>query len=362
MGVFKKNGSYWIDYYDGDGRRHRKLIGPQKTLARIALKDVKVKVAKGEYLGIYEEKKITFKDFALKTYPPFAKTNLSPSTLERCEGIIETHLIPHFDKYLFKITRKDIEVYKQKRSEEVEPATVNREFSRLRHMLKCAVDWGYIKNNPCKGVKELKEPPGRVRYLSLEEIDRLLVACDPETLLQNPNNKNRGLSKLITAYLKPIVQIAIHSGMRRGEIIGLKWKDIDFKEKRIILTKTKNNERRTIFMNNTLLKVLKSLPVRLHSESIFTEINGNMVTVGFERACKRAGIEDFRFHDLRHTFASYLVMGGVNLRTVQILLGHKDLRMTMKYSHLSPEYLQEAVCTLERSLSLPEMNKNLMTG
>ncbi len=100
-------------------------------------------------------------------------------------------------------------------------------------------------------------------------------------------------------------------------------------------------------MNDTLYSILKSLPVHLHEEKVSPDINGNMVTVAFERACKRAGIKDFCFHDLRHTFASYLTMGGVNLRTVQTLLGHKDLRMTMRYSHLSTEHLREAVSTLD---------------
>jgi hypothetical protein len=109
MGTFKRNGNYWIDYYDGDGRRHRKMIGPQKNVATIALKDVKVKIAKGEYLGIYEEKKVPFKEFASKIYIPYAQTNLSPKTFYRCKGIIETHLIPCFDSYLYKISRKQTE-------------------------------------------------------------------------------------------------------------------------------------------------------------------------------------------------------------------------------------------------------------
>jgi len=108
--------------------------------------------------------------------------------------------------------------------------------------------------------------------------------------------------------------------MRRGEILGLRWKDIDFKERKIILEKTKNNESRTIYTNDTLYPVLKSLPIHLHSGTVSPDINGNMVIVAFERACKKAGIPDFRFNDLRYTFASYLTMEGVNLRTVQTLL------------------------------------------
>ena len=308
MAVFKRNSEYWIDYYDGEGRRHRKKIGPQKNVAQLALKDVKVKIAKGEYLGIYEEKKVPFKDFAQKVYIPYAKTNLSPSTFNRCKGIIENQLIPYFDCYVYKISRKAIEDYKQKRFEEVEPATVNREFSRLRHMLKCAVDWGYIKNNPCKGIKELKEPPGRIRYIAPEELERLLNACNPSSLMGNPYNQGRTFSKLLCAFLKPLVLIALHTGLRRSEILSLRWKDVNLKERRIIIEKSKNNERRMIPINDTLYNVLHSLPVHLGNDLLFPGITGAQLTNAFRRASKRAGIEDFRLHDLRHSFASYLRM------------------------------------------------------
>jgi integrase len=203
MGVFKRNGNFWIDYYDADGRRHRKMIGPQKTVAQLALKDVKVRISKGEYLGIYEEKKVLFLDFAEKTHIPYAKTNLSPKTFSRCKGILDSHLIPYFDTYLYKISRKSIEEYKQRRSEEVEPGTVNREFSRLRHLFKCAVDWGYIRSNPCKGVKELKEPPGRIRFLSAKEIQTVLNGCDPQSLKKTPLMQDGLCQSSLTSILSP---------------------------------------------------------------------------------------------------------------------------------------------------------------
>ncbi|HMK77171.1 MAG TPA: site-specific integrase, partial [Thermodesulfobacteriota bacterium] len=144
---------------------------------------------------------------------------------------------------------------------------------------------------------------------------------------------------------------AAHTGLRMGEILSLRWKDIEFKERRILIEKTKNNERRMVPINDTLHGVLKSLPVHLGTDLVFPGITRNQLSVAFRRASKRAGIRDFRFHDLRHTFASYLTMGGENPRTVQILLGHKDLRMTMRYSHLSPEHLREAVSILDKSLN-----------
>jgi integrase len=357
MGVYKRDGNYWIDYYDGDGRRHRKKIGPQKKVAKNALKDVQVKIAKGEYLGIFEEKKTLFKDFSEK-YLKMIQPNLSPTSYARFEGIINNHLKSAFQCYLYKISKKQIQEYIQKRSEEVEPATVNQEVKRLRHMLNKAIEWGYLKENPCRGIKNLKEPPGRIRYIASEELESLLSACEPSSLLENPNNKGRTFSKLLCAFLKPIILIGIHTGLRRGEILSLGWKDIDFKERRILIETTKNNERRVVPVNDTLYGVLKSLPVHLGTDLVFPEVTGLQLTVAFRRACKRAGIKDFRFHDLRHSFASYLTMGGVNLRTVQTLLGHKDLRMTMRYSHLSAEHLREAVNCLERTLILGDKIEN----
>jgi integrase len=341
MGVFKRHGNWWIDYYV-NGRRRRRKIGPQKTLAKLALQEVKQRMAKGEFLGVYEEKRVRFKDFT-ETYIDHIRARLSERNYERAQWIVDKRLSPRFgNEYLFQINRRMVEDYIKDRLTEVSSSTVNREVSRLRHMLNTAVKWGYINSNPCQGVKELREPPGRIRFLTVEEIDRLLHACSPDG---SP-------SKPIRIFLRPIVEIALCTGARRAEILSLRWKNIDLKEKRIILEETKNNERRVAPLNNVLCQVFQNLPRHLHSDRVFPDIEGNMVTMAFRRACKRAGLEDFRFHDLRHCFASYLTMRGYNLRTVQTLLGHKSTRMTERYSHLSQEHLQEAVQELENSLNL----------
>ena len=352
--------TFWLDYRDGNGRRRRKKIGGQRSVADIALKDIEVKKEKGEFLGIFEEKKTLFKDFADK-YLKMIAPNVSPSSFERFEGIVNNHLVPAFQCYLYQISKKQIQEYIQKRAEEVKPATVNHEMKRLRHMLNKAIEWRYLKENPCKGIKNLKEPPGRIRYITPEELESLLKTCEVSCLLENPHNEKRTFSKLLSVFLKPIVLTAIHTGFRRGEILSLKWKDIDFKERRILVDETKNNERRMVPINDTLYGVLKSLPIHLGTDLVFPEVSGLQLTVAFRRACNRAGLKDFRFHDLRHSFASYLTMGGENLRTVQTLLGHKDLRMTMRYSHLSPEHLREAVSRLDRSLN-PVSNQCSVEG
>ena len=341
MSVFQKGQNWYIDYYI-KGQRKRKKIGPSKKLAVQVLKDVHVKIAKREYLGVHEEKKIIFEDFA-KQYLEYSKANKSSSSNKRDHVALNPNLIPVFKgMYLFEITAPMIEKYKADRLKKVEPATVNREMACLRHMFTKAISWGYIKGSPLTEVKKLKEPPGRVRYLTPEEIDCLFAAIDQ-------------LSGGSGTYLKPIVIMALNTGMRKGEILGLKWRDLDIEGRKITIMKSKNNEVRTIPINDTLYVELKKLSRNVHSAYVFSHSNGEAfgsVRKSFERAVEEAGIEDFTFHDLRHTFASHLVMSGCDLRSVQQLMGHKDIKMTMRYSHLSKEHLQDAVAKLDSRWTL----------
>jgi integrase len=131
----------------------------------------------------------------------------------------------------------------------------------------------------------------------------------------------------------------LNTGMRRGEILSLEWeKHIDLKHGFIFLDVTKNGERREVPINQTLRETLKKLPRRLDSPYVFTDNEGNRfkdIKWSFKTALRRSEIKDFRFHDLRHTFASHLVMAGVNITTVKDLLGHKTLTMTLRYAHLA---------------------------
>jgi len=327
MAVFKKGRQWYIDYYV-KGVRKRKKIGPSKQVAELALKDVELKIAKGEYLGIYEDKKITLAQFA-EEYLAYARANKAPMSVRR-DLISLVPLTTAFPAYVSEITTKAIEEYKARRLETVKPATINKELALLKHMFTKAIEWGYVKQNPAKLVKLLKEPPGRLRYLTPEELTRLLDASAP--------------------HLKPIVLMAVHTGMRRREILSLRWADVDLRKRTITLTKTKNNERRIIPINAQLADVLRSVPLHLESPFVFCDRDGcpyDRIDNGFRRACQRAGIVDFRFHDLRHTFASHLIMRGANLRSLQELLGHKTGKMTVRYTHLSTPHLQETVSLLD---------------
>ncbi len=226
------------------------------------------------------------------------------------------------------------------------PATINKEIQLLKHIVGKAIEWGKVYTNRIADVKPLKVPPGRVRYLELDEVPRLLEACP--------------------SWLRPIVLIAAHTGLRLSEITNLERSNVDKSNLLIVIDETKNGERKAVPMNHTVWATIRGLPTRLDTAYLFAEADGRQVdskkvSVAFGRACTRAGIADFRFHDLRHHFASHLTMKGHNLKTVQELLGHKTVAMTVRYAHLSPEHLRRAVTDLdpdpaEKSVPNPAQN------
>lgn len=320
MRTYKRGNIWYIDYTYKD-KRYRKRVGKSQKLAELALNDLELKMLKKEHLGIQDDKTILFEDFS-KKYLEHSKVNKAQKSYILNTGNIKA-MMPYFKgKYLVEITPQEIERFKAERSAKVKPATVNRDIACLKNMLNKAIQWGYLQLNAMKGVSLLKEPPGRLRFLSEDEISVLLRELSPGA--------------------RNIVLVAMYTGMRKSEILNLNWSNVDLNNKMIIIEKTKTNERRIIPINDKLFILFQELFVQKKNDKIFAENKTNLRRY-FTGALKRANIKDFRFHDLRHTFASYLVMSGANLRVVQQLLGHKDLKMTMRYSHLSNEHLQEAV-------------------
>ena len=165
----------------------------------------------------------------------------------------------------------------------------------------------------------------------------------------------RALLRVCSDHIRSIVVTALNTGMRRSELLNLRWPDVDLKNRKITVINAKNNESRVIPINQTLYQELFALYKKVKAEYVFSGRNGRPfkdIKKGFYSALKKAGIKDFRFHDLRHTFGSHLVMQGVDLRTVQQVMGHKDIKMTMRYAHLSPEYVQMAVEKLDKLWTL----------
>jgi integrase len=227
---------------------------------------------------------------------------------------------------------------------------VRNELTVLRHLLRLSQRRrGYLDQVP--HVDMPKSPNGRTRYLSEEEISKLLTA--------RAASKNRHLSATVT--------LAIHTGMRKGEILGLEWERVDLAKDlgfnaRITLYDTKNREPRGVPLNKAAIAALASIepdPAQ-RTGRVFKRRNGEdwgQIRTAFENAVQRAGLPDFRFHDLRHTAASHLAMRGRPLKEIQEVLGHKSFSMTLRYAHLSPMHLRTAVEALDGLTSIDNSKK-----
>lgn len=326
--VFKRGINWYIDL-NANGRRLRQAVGPNKKLAETVLAKKLVEVAEGRFLDIAKAEKIKFEVFTQEYLEIHAKSKRSyHSDVDTIKQLGRWFN----DRHLHEITPFMVERFRTERAKEVSGATVNRNLACLKCMFNKAIAWGkFAGTNPVKGIKFFKEQP-RLRFLEREEIRKLLDSCD--------------------GHLRPIVILALHSGMRKGEILNLKWRDIDFRRDIIYLYKTKSGERREIRMNSEAKDALIKIGKHAGSPYIFCNKEGQPygdIKKSFFTACKKSGIlknSEFRFHDLRHTFASHLVMAGVDLNTVRELLGHKTLDMTLRYAHLSSDHQQRAVNVL----------------
>jgi len=344
MGKYLKDGNWFIDYRV-NGRRKREKIGPSKSLADTVLKKRKVEIAEGKFLDIKKEQKVKFEDFADEYLEVHCKSN--NKSWYKSDFFNLKNLKKYFGgKYLHEITPKDIEQYRTERINEVSKSTVNRVLNCLSSLYNRAIEWGKATDNPMSKVKLFKVPDKRIRYLEKEEIGKLLSHC--------------------CEHLKPIVIVALHTGMRKGEILGLKWHDIDIKRNIIHLYDTKNGEKREVPMNEVVQKTIIGVFKNPESQYVFCNKDGKAyrnVRKSFFTSLKKADIINFRFHDLRHTFASQLVMSGVDLNTVRELLGHKSIEMTLRYSHLSPDHKKRAVDILGKRMdtfwTLGDNNKKL---
>jgi len=334
--IFLRGKTWYIDTCY-KGKRIRKAVGTDKKLAEITLKKVETELIENKWLDIKKEHKIKFSEVSKEFLEKYSKVN--KRSWERDERIINHHLNKFFgNKFIYEIKEKDIEEYKKERLlTGIKHSTLNRELACLKTILNKAKEWGYIEQVP--KIKIFKVDNQRVRYLTEEEEGKLLkIAPEP---------------------LKSIIIIALNTGMRQGEILNLKWRDINFKDGIIIIQDSKSKEKRILPMNQTTKELFLNLLSSETQEYIFEKKGKKFSTFYishlFERIVKQAGIKDFRFHDLRHTFASRLVMAGVSLKTIQELLGHKTFTMTLRYSHLSPDIKRQAVEILDKDKNMAQI-------
>lgn len=327
--VFQRGENWGIDYMT-DGIRYREIVGPNKAIALKALQKKLVLIAENRYLDVKRQPKIKFQELVDKYIELYLKPNRP--TWWKSEKHNLRHLSDFFgNKLVHEITTLDIERFRQERLAVVSKSSVNKNVGCLRAMLNKAIEWNLLNGkNPAAGIKFYKLDNRRLRYLEKEEIPRLLNNCQ--------------------GHLRDIVEFAINTGMRKSEIFYLKWHDIDFNNGLIHLLKTKNGEKREIPINETVKNILFRVKKDPNSPFVFSSFNGkpfNDIKKSFYTALRKSQIENFRFHDLRHTFASQLVMSGVDLYTVKELMGHKKIEMTLRYAHLSCNHKKQAVKALD---------------
>ncbi len=222
----------------------------------------------------------------------------------------------------YKLERMQCTVKRAGEARTITPATLNRELAALRHLMRLAVDeWEVLDRAP--KIRLEKEPEGRIRWLEPDEERALLAAC----------------AKSQSRQLAPIVRIALESGMRSGEIMGLTWERVDLSRGVFKLERTKSGRRREVPMRQAVYELLAAMP----EPRVGALWPAKKIRTAFENAVAAAGLDDFTFHDCRHHFASWFVMRGGQLQALREILGHRDIKLTLRYAHLSPGHLRTEI-------------------
>jgi integrase len=351
--IRKRGNTYQIDYFDPTGKRVRQSFKKRKEAEEELAKRVSL-IAENpkRYLEIAKATTTTF-DELLEKYRENFKHQRS---FYRSKRFMLTDLEEAFKgRLLSSISYLNLESYRNRLRETFTrhgglraDASVNRVMACLRHMFSKAVEWGMIDRNPFERGRslQLRENNRRLRYLGEDEIIRLLDEC---ATARPRREKGRFVQGPQAVHLRDFVVISIHTGMRKGESLSLRWNQI--RGGFIYLEKTKTDQARQIPIDGDLEECLKAIRKRqgLRCEYVLADEKGRAlkdIKTAFGGACRRAGIRDLRPHDLRHTFASHYMMRGGSLAALQKILGHADIKMTMRYAHLSKEFARTEIQNL----------------
>ena len=333
MGLVKRGNVWWMSFtYEGRQIR-RSTETSDKRLAEAILGKVKVQIVEGKYFDKPKDDPKTFTDLMDR----YLQEHASRRAHYRRYVIMVGNLKRLFgDPRLVHVTPKTIVAYKNKRyTDGVKPATINRELAVLKKAFNLACrEWEWVRDNPVCRVSMEREQNTRDRWLTEAEEKRLVSAAP--------------------GWLQELLIFAIHTGMRQGEILSLTWACVDLFRRTVTVFESKNGERRTIPLNQTVLELLKQKYGNRSVDTGFvfpseaqTRLNARNIRRSLQIALKKAKITDFHFHDLRHTCATRMVQAGVDLYKVQRLLGHKSPIMTQRYAHHYPESLRDGVEALQ---------------
>ena len=331
---------WWIKYTDATGKPAYESTGTTDRKEAEALEAKRrLEVHEQRKWGIQPEH--TFDELMVRYIQATRDEMRSPERV----GYAVKRLQPFFTgKVLERLRRGDISGYIEKRKRDgVGPATINRELDMLSAAINYARKrWDWEMNNPVSGMS-LREPEGRLRWISRAEADVLIREAESDS--RSP-------------HLADFIRLALNTGFRKNEMLKLSWDRVDLRDNRLFLEPehTKSGKRRVVPLNEEARRAMLGR-ARFRAEFcpgspwVFAHKNGGRVQYmqnGFQGACKRAGIDQFRVHDLRHTCASWMVQQGVPLLEVRDVLGHSSIEMTERYAHLAPHKLKSAVGVLDR--------------
>jgi len=369
------NISYYI-YYRHKGKQVNFKLGSHPIItpvqARDLAKDKLAEVTKGvDVQTVKKEDRIQTKLAKLSTLSVFLEQQYSPwlvtqnpKTANKAMNSFKSSFGDFYEFQLNDISAWEVEKWRNKRLKKgLKPSTVNRQITQLKGCLSRAVEWGLIESHELSKVKALQVDNSKVRYLDSMEEKRLKKALrdrDSGIKAQRTSaNKFRNERKYellpdlaqfqFADHLEVVVLIAMNTGLRKGEILSLEWQNVDFDNRvlTVVFDKAKSGKARHVPLNNAALNALIGWQKLSGNDGYVFKGEKNThiqdVKKNWDSLLERACITNFRFHDLRHHFASKLVMASVDLNTVRELLGHSDLKMTLRYAHLAPEHKAAAV-------------------
>ncbi len=336
MAVRRNSAGNWFVDLCIDGVRFRKVIREARTLAqaRRAEDYYRDQIFRKKYIPQVKRKLVV--EFVNEVFLPYSRTNKRSHS----DDLRITRIICEFfeGKSLHEITPGEIEAYKRLRNEtpvrgggQRAPATINRELAVLGRILTMAVDEEYIDNNPVRRVRKFRVDNARTRFLTTEEEDRLMRA-----LIGNPQARQ-------------IVTMALYTGMRRGEIFRLRWGNVDFGRDLLIVRQTKTGRDRVVPMCEQIRQLLDEIQPESPrpDQLVFASNRTGRILTGikhsFTSACRKAEIENFRFHDLRHSAGTRLAEAGVHAVVIAEILGHSSLAMTKRYTHATDRATRDAI-------------------
>jgi len=322
VATFRKRGSYqWQAQVRKKGQPLQTKTFETRALAEQWARAIEVEMDKGVFVSRAEAEPTTLKELLehyLDEVTPLKKG--AASETNRLKALMR---LPLARRFVAGIRGMDIASFRDERLRKVTPSTVKRDLVLLGHAFEVArKEWGIHFHNPVRDIKLPSENRPRDRRLQAGEETRLLVACREA---RNP-------------WLLPVVQLALETAMRQGELIRLRWEHIDLNRRTAHLPDTRNGESRTVPLSTTAIRVLRALPRSLHGQA-FPGVTTEAIKRAYIRAVRRAGIENLRFHDLHHEAPTRLFEKSLNIMEVASITGHKDLRMLRRYTHLKAEDL-----------------------